>query len=92
MQSILEIISKIINNCKNNNIENKITKIDVENTSNYTLYFEEEDKIAYLGDASNLNERILLLKAVLQKEKKSKGKIFINGDLSKDKVYFKPNK
>lgn len=85
----LDIVLKIINYCKYNSIENKITAIDVSNTSNYTLIFEREGKKAYLGDASNLSERILWLKTILQKEKGNKGEIFINGDLNKDKVYFR---
>lgn len=88
----LDKILKIFNYCKYNNIESKITNIDVGNTSNYTLYFEEDNKIAYLGDVSNLSERILWLKKILQKEKDYKGEIFINGDLKEEKVYFRENK
>lgn len=85
----LDTVLKIINYCKYNSVENKITAIDVSNTSNYTLIFEKEGKKAYLGDTSNLSERILWLKTILQKEDGNKGEIFINGDLNKDKVYFR---
>ena len=44
----------------------------------------------YLGDASSINERILWLKTILEKEKKNKGEIFINGDLNDSRIYFKP--
>lgn len=87
--SKLNTVLKIINYCKYNSIENKITIIDVSDISNYTLVFGEEGKKAYLGDASSLSERILWLKTILQQEKNNKGEIFINGDLNKDKVYFR---
>lgn len=85
----LDTILKMINYCKYNSVENKITAIDVSDISNYTLIFGKEGKKAYLGDASNLSERILWLKTILQKEDGNKGEIFINGDLNKDKVYFR---
>ena len=75
--------------CKYNSIENTITSIDVSDTSNYILDFEKDKKKAYLGDASNLSERILWLKTILKKEKDNSGKIFINGDLNNGKVYFR---
>ena len=58
----------------------KIFKINIENGN----------KVVYLGDASNINERVLWLKTILEKEKKNKGEIFINGDLNSSRIYFKP--
>ena len=86
----LDTVLKIMNYCKYNSIENKVSSINVSDTSNYTLYLEKEGKVAYLGDATNLSERILWLKTILEKEKENKGEIFINGNLSNRKVYFKP--
>ena len=85
----LNTISKIINYCKYNNIENKITSLDVTDSSNYILNFEKDGKIVYLGDASNISERLSLLKTILKNEKGKKGEIFMNGDLNQDKVYFR---
>ena len=85
-------ISKIINYCKYNSIENKISSIDVSDNENYILNFEEDKKIVYLGDASNLSERLSLLKTILTNEKGKKGEIFMNGDLNEDKVYFREEK
>ena len=85
----LNIVSKIINYCKYNNIENQITSLDVTDTSNYILNFEKDNKIVYLGDASNISERLSLLKTILKNEKGKKGEIFMNGDLNQDKVYFR---
>ena len=86
----LDLILKIINQCKYNNIENNITEVDVSNKSNVKLNIDKGNKIVYLGDASSINERILWLKTILEKEKKNKGEIFINGDLNDSRIYFKP--
>ncbi len=88
----LNTVSKIINYCKYNTIENKITSLDVTDSTNYILNFEEDKKIVYLGDASNLSQRLSLLKTILKDEKGNKGEIFMNGDVNKDKVYFKKEK
>ena len=85
----LDLILKIINQCKYNNIENKITEIDISNKTDIKLNIDNENKIVYIGDASNINERILWLKTILEKEKKNKGEIFINGDLNESRIYFK---
>ena len=86
----LDLILKIINQCKYNNIEDNITEIDISNKLNVKLNIDKGSKTAYLGDASNINERILWLKTILEKEKKNKGEIFINGDLNDSRIYFKP--
>lgn len=88
----LETIFKIINYCKYNNIQSKISSINVSDDKNYILYFEADKKTVYIGDASTLSERILWLKTILEKEKGNEGEIFINGDLNRDKVYFREKK
>lgn len=88
----LNVVLKITNYCKYNTIENKITSIDVTDEKNYILNFEEDQKKVYLGDASNLSERLSMLKTILKNEKGKKGEIFMNGDLKEDKVYFREEK
>ena len=85
----LDTILRIINYCKYNSIESKIDIINVNDISNYILELKKDKKKVYLGDASNLSERILWLKTILIKEKDNSGEIYINGDLNKDKVYFR---
>lgn len=85
----LNTIAKVINYCKYNNIENKITSIDVTDDTNYILKFEKDKKIVYLGDASNLSERMSLLKTILEKEKDKKIEIFMNGNVNEDDVYIR---
>jgi cell division protein FtsQ len=86
----LETVLKIIESTEVNGVISKIYRINISDKQNYKLYMEEEGKTIYLGDASNLSTRMLYLKAVLEDTKGLEGEIFINGDLSKEKVYFRP--
>ena len=85
----LNIIAKIINYCKYNTIEHKVTRIDATDYTNYIVKFEEDKKTVYLGDASNLSERLSLLKTILKNEEKKEIEIFMNGDLNEDDVYIR---
>lgn len=85
----LNTIVKVMNYCKYNTIENKITSIDVTDDTNYIVKFEEDKKTVYLGDASNLSERLSMLKTILKNEKDKEIEIFMNGDLNKDDVYIR---
>lgn len=85
----LETVLKIMESKESNQILEKINRINVENKQNYTLKMEEENKIVYLGDASNLSSRMLYLKAALEDTKGLTGEIFISGDLSKEKAFFR---
>lgn len=85
----LEMVLKIIDSSQSSGIVSKINRINIENKQNYTLHIEEEKKIVYMGDASNLSSRMLYLKAVLNDTKGLEGEIFINGDLIKEKAFFR---
>ena len=86
----LEMVLKIMDTISVNGITDIVNEIDVSNKNNYTLIFSEEGKTVYLGNGSNLTDRIgVYLKAILQKEKGKSGEIFINGDLNQDKVFFR---
>lgn len=85
----LEMANSIIDIAKNNNIGNLITKIDISNDKNYVVYLDSEEKIAYLGNCSELNIRILCMKEMIIKESGNKGEIFIDKDLNKSKPRFK---
>ena len=82
----LDTVNSIIRVSKSNEIYDMITSIDITNDEEYKIEFNGEGKTAYLGDASNINDRILLLKEILLKEKGNQGEIFIN-DLNK--VFFR---
>lgn len=82
----LNTVLKITESMANNEIADKITTIDISNKNNYIIKMESEGKIVYLGDASNINDRILMLKEILIKEANFKGEIFMQ-DLKK--IYFR---
>lgn len=82
----LDTVNSIIRVSKSNEIYDMITSIDITNDEEYKVEFKGEGKTAYLGDASNINDRILLLKEILLKENGNQGEIFIN-DLNK--VFFR---
>ena len=77
---------KIIENIKNNEIESEITSIDVSNTNDFCVIMQGEGKKIHLGNASNINDKILMLKEILTKEKGKTGEIFIE---NLEKVYFR---
>lgn len=85
----LGTVLKIMKAAQTNEIEKLITKIDITNSNNYTLYFETERKVAYLGDCSNLETRMLFLVGILEKEKDNPGEIFVNMNLNTDDAYFR---
>lgn len=86
----LSSVLKIMESANSNNLETLITKIDISNKQNYTLIMEKEQKVVYLGDASNLSNRMLYLKIILEKEKGIEGEVFIEGDLKTQKAFFRP--
>lgn len=87
----LDTVLKIMNYCNYNTIENSITSINVEDINNYIINFGKDKKIAYLGDNTKLNEKILKLKEILEREKGNKGEIFVTqNEINRNRVYFKP--
>ena len=86
----LEDIIKIMNVAKENNIETKITSIDIINKNDYSLYINEEKKRIYLGDNTNLGNKILHSITIMEKEKGNEGEIYVNGDLNnKFRTFFR---
>ncbi len=78
----LNTVLKIIEVCAQNNLEYNITSIDISDEENYSIYIDSERKKIYLGDATNLSNRILYLKSILEVEKQYAGEVFINGNLN----------
>lgn len=83
----LETIIQIMNICKDYELYDKVTSIDISNKTNYILYMEEEKKTVYLGDESNLTNKMLYLPTILSKNQGKEGTIYLNGDLNNN---FKP--
>lgn len=86
----LEMVIKIMDSAKENNLDSKVTSIDVLNKNEYNIYIEEEQKTIHLGDATNLTNRMIRVQAILEAEKGIAGDIFVNGDFNnKFKAYFR---
>lgn len=80
----LDIVIKIMEAANSNEIGSYITMIDMTKKNDYTIFMEGQLKTIYLGEATNLNDRMLTLKEILQKEAGKKAEIFLN---RKDNVY-----
>lgn len=86
----LEDIIKIMNAAKENNLDTKVTSIDISDENEYSIYLEEELKKVHLGDNSNLNDKMLNVLAIIEQTKGIEGEIFVNGDLNnKFRPYFR---
>ena len=85
----MDMIIKITETAKMNEIDNLITKIDVSNEKNFILILESKGKKVYLGDASDLNTKMLYLKSILEATEGSNGEIFLNVDLNTRDAYFR---
>ena len=83
----LEVVIQIMNICKNYELDSKITNIDISTKDEYTLYLEEEKKTIYLGDKSNLSNKMLYVQVIIEENRGKEGEIFVNGDLNNN---FKP--
>lgn len=89
----LDTVLKVVNYCKYNSIESKLTSIDVSDTSNYILIFGEDGKMAYLGNSSSMTEKMTAVANILKAEKKKEGTIHADEDaLKRNRVYFSEKK
>ena len=85
----LETVLKIMESAISNGIDAFITKIDISDKQNYKLILEQEKKTVHIGDGSDLSNRMLYIKSILNTEKGIEGEIFVNGDLNKERVFFR---
>lgn len=82
-------IEKFLRAAKSNEIYDIITYIDISNDSDYKFELPSKGKVAYLGDDTNINDKILTLKEILTREEGKNGQIFINN--SNKMPYFREN-
>lgn len=79
----LEDIEKILNSSEKIELQSKISSINIKNKNDYILNLPEYKKIIYIGDTSNLANKMLYAEAILEKALDKEGKIFLNGKLNK---------
>ena len=63
-----------------------ISKITMQNNE-YILELKKENKLVYLGSATDLTNRMTYVKIIIDKEKGKSGRVFVNGDINSG---FKP--
>ena len=85
----LNTVLRITASAKTNQFDSLITSINIEDSNNYTLYLDTEQKTVYLGDCTNLDTRMLYVKAILDKEKGIAGEIFVNMNLNEKYPFFR---
>lgn len=86
----LEDVIKIMNSVSENDLNGKVTSIDITKKNEYILYIEQEKKRIHLGDSSNLSNKMLYVLAIIEQEKEKEGDIYVNGDLNnKFQPYFR---
>lgn len=86
----LENIIKIMDIAKENNLNTKVTSIDITNKNQYSIYIQEEKKRIHLGENTNLGNKMLYAISIMEKEKGIEGDIYVNGDLNnKFQPYFR---
>ena len=79
----LEDIQAILKSSEKIEIQNQIETINIENKNDYILYLPTYKKIVYIGDTSNLSNKMLYMKAILEEAIDKEGKIFLNGNFNK---------
>ena len=87
----LEDINEIIKIANKQQIADLITYIDVSDQKDFRLYLQTENKIVHMGNMEMLEDKMLFVKKILEKEKGNSGEIFVNRDLNKYDPYFRQN-
>lgn len=78
----LSDVNVILQEAKSNELEEMITKIDISDNDDYKIYFDNEGKVAYIGDTQSINDKMAYVKKILDMESDFEGEIFVNVDLS----------
>lgn len=87
----LETVANIIQTAKNYEVYSFITKIDISDEDNIKLILASEEKIVHLGNCTDLSTRILFMQEIIKSQKGKSGEMFINGDLTEKRVFFREN-
>lgn len=86
---LLRTILRIMETAKTSEIDKLISKISVKNNE-YILELSKENKLVYLGDATDLTNRMTYVKIIVDKEKGKTGKAFVDKDINNGfKPYFR---
>ena len=79
LQKLQDVI-KIIETSKNTSLANRITEIDISNSTDYKLTVESEKKIIKTGEMTNINIKLQMAGKVLEAESGKAGEIYFQDD------------
>ena len=82
----LNTVIQILKTANEKELGNKITSINIEDGNNFLITMESESKLVHFGDSSNINDKFIMLKAVLADNVGVKGEVFVK-DLNR--VFFR---
>ncbi|MGN1301985.1 MAG: cell division protein FtsQ/DivIB [Clostridia bacterium] len=82
----LNTVIQIVKTAEEKELDKKISDINIENERDFLITMESENKIIHFGDSSNIDDKFIMLKAVLEDNVGVKGEIFVK-DLNK--VFFR---
>lgn len=83
------ILIQIMDITKNFELNTLISRIDITDSTDYIVYMDSESKKIYLGDAIDLNTKILPLAEILNQTTGKPGEIFLNMDLNEQNPRFR---
>lgn len=75
----LENVIKIMEIAKTTSVAEKITEIDISNTTNYKIIIANEGKTVDFGDLTNINVKILKIEYIIEQEQGKEGEIYFQG-------------
>lgn len=76
--SLFENLLKLYNTLVNNDLTDKVNKIDIADLENIKIYINSENKIIQLGNFENLSTKFVYAKNIMEKERGKSGTIFVN--------------
>lgn len=82
----LNTVIQIVKTAKEKELDSKITNINIEDENNFLITMGSESKLIHFGNSSNINDKFIMLKAVLEDNVGVKGEIFVK-DLNR--VFFR---
>lgn len=78
--SRLETVIQIMNICNNYELSEKVSSIDISDRNNFLVYMDIEKKVIYLGDESNISNKMLYIPIILKENQGKEGNIYIDKD------------
>lgn len=86
----LSDVIQIMQEAKNQEIANEVTKIDIKSSNNYIIYMDNCGKVIHLGGTNLINDKFSYVKKIMEIEKDYDGEIIVNVDYNKGEYpYFR---